>query len=132
MASLKANAVSSRAVFVVALALVALLAGGCSTNPRRVLLNQTATTLGSHKMTIQPVGRWHSSNIFGGAQQDTDGKQMWVFSAGATKIVIKEEQLSVNGKSYGKLREGDHVDVAFSKVFVNDKEVAEGGALASR
>jgi hypothetical protein len=130
MASLKASGVSSRTALVVALALGALLLGGCNKG-RRVLLNQTATTLGSHRMSIQPVGRWHSS-IFGGQQQDADGKQMWVFSAGETKIVVKEEQLSVNGKSYGKLKEGDHVDVAFGKVFVNNKEVAEGGALASR
>lgn len=131
MATLKANGFSSRAILVSALALGALLAAGCSSGPRRYLLNQTATTLGSHQMTIKPVGRWHS-NTFNGQQQDTDGKQIWVFSAGTTKIVVKEEQLSVNGKSYGKLKEGDHVDVAFNKVFVNDKEVAEGGALASR
>jgi hypothetical protein len=124
MATHKANGSSSRAPFAAALALCALLAAGCSRGPRLILLN-------THKMTIKPVGRWHS-DIFGGEQQDTDGKPMWVFSAGATKVVVKDEQLSVNGKSYGKLKEGDHVDVAFDKVFVNEHEVAEGGALASR
>jgi hypothetical protein len=131
MASRKTKVVASRAALISALAISALLVAGCSRGPRHVLLNETATTLGSHKMTIKPVGRWHS-DIFGGEQQDTDGKQMWVFSAGATKIIVKDEQLSVNGKSYGKLNAGDHVDVAFDKVFVNDKQVAENGTLASR
>ena len=74
MTTHQANGFSSRAAFVAALALCALLAG-CSGGPRRVLLNQTAATLGTHKMTIKPVGRWNS-NIFGGEQQDTDGKPM--------------------------------------------------------
>lgn len=130
MASVKANAVSSRTALVVALALVVLLPGGCS-HVRRAMSNQTATTLGSHHMTIAPTGRLNSS-IFGGEQRDVDGKQMWVFSAGETKIVVKEEQLSVNDKSYGKLNTGDSVHVVYGKVFVNDKEVTEGGALASR
>lgn len=130
MASLKAHRVSSRTTFVFTLAAIALLVGGCS-RAKRVLTNQTATTLGTHRMTIKPIGKW-DSNIFGAEQQDADGKRMLVFSAGETKIVVKEEQLRVNDKSYGRLNAGDRVDVAFGKVFVNDKEVGEGGALASR
>jgi hypothetical protein len=114
-----------------ALFAAALLSQACAGGPRGVLLNERATTLGSHNMIIQPVGKWHS-NSFAGPQQDTDGKQMWVFSVDETKIAVKDERLSVNGKDYGKLNPGDSVAVRYAKVYVNGKEVSEGGALASR
>ena len=116
---------------VCALALGALLLQACAGGPRGVLLNERATTLGSHNMIIQPVGKWHS-NSFAGPQQDSDGKQMWVFSVDETKIAVKDERLSVNGKDFGKLNPGDSIAVRYAKVYVNGREVAEGGALASR
>lgn len=122
---------AATAAAVLALALFALLSQACTGGPRGALLSERATTLGSHNMIIQPIKHW-GGDSFAGAQQDADGKQMWVFSVDETKIVVKDERLSVNGKDFGKLNPGDSIAVRYAKVFVNNKEVAEGGALASR
>ena len=123
------DAATAAAVF--SLTLFALVSQACTGGPRGVLLSERATTLGSHKMVIQPIKHW-GGDSFAGPQQDADGKQMWVFTVDETKIVVKDERLSVNGKDYGKLNAGDSVAVRYGKVLVNEKEVSEGGALASR
>lgn len=88
------------------------------------LLNKDKTVLDSHPVTITPCG-WKLENKFGGAVKDEQsGKTYYKHSCGETVVTIKDEELAVNGKSYGKLAKAtDSVKVNGGRVFVNDKEV---------
>jgi hypothetical protein len=88
------------------------------------LLNKDRTILGSHSVTITPCG-WKLENKFGGEVRDEQaGKVYYKHSCGETVVIIKDEELVVNDKSYGKLATAnDSIKVSSGKVFVNDKEV---------
>ena len=88
------------------------------------LLNRDKTVLGAHPVMITPCG-WKLENKFGGPVKDEQsGKTYHKHSCGETIVTIKDEELVVNGKSYGKLAKAtDSVKVDGSRVFVNDKEV---------
>ncbi|HEY0006530.1 MAG TPA: hypothetical protein VGB17_17235 [Pyrinomonadaceae bacterium] len=114
------------------LLLATVLVQGCQHNARELLLNQSATRLGSHKLLIRPSSNLHESTHAATEIDKADGKPVYRFTAGQTTLVIKNEVLSVNGKSYGTLNAGDSVTVDYGRVLVNDKEVKEAGTLASR
>lgn len=88
------------------------------------LLNRDNTVLAAHRVTITPCG-WKLENKFGGSVKDEQtGKTYYKHSCGETIVTIKDEELAVNGKSYGKLANAtDSVKVDGGRVFVNDKEV---------
>ena len=44
------------------------------------------------------------------------------FTAGETEIVVKDDSLYVNDKSYGKLKKGDTITVEFGRVIVSGKQ----------
>lgn len=92
---------------------------------RRSMLsfNQGGSRLGSHFVKVSPAC-WtnESSSSEGGKHR---------FSCGDTTVVIEDEKLSVNGQSYGALKQGDTVEVEGGKVRVNAKEVAASGMVAS-
>ena len=63
-----------------------------------------------------------------GLEAQRDGTSRIVsdeFTCGDTKVVINENRLTVNDKSYGTLSEGDHVAVDYGKVRVNREVRAE-------
>lgn len=88
------------------------------------VLNKDKTTLGNHQVVITPCG-WKLEDKFGGAVKDEQtGKTYYKFSCGETVVTIKDEELVVNGKAYGKLVNAtDSVKVDGSKVLINGKEV---------
>ena len=88
------------------------------------LLNKDNTVLGAHRVTITPCG-WKLENKFGGQVKDeATGKTYYKHSCGETVVTIRDEELAVNGKSYGKLANAaDSVKVDGGRVFVNGKEV---------
>jgi hypothetical protein len=88
------------------------------------LLNRDKTILGAHSVVITPCG-WKLENKFGGPVKDEQsGKVYHKHSCGETVVTIKDEELAVNGKSYGKLANAtDSVKVDGIRVFVNGKEV---------
>ena len=76
--------------------------------------------LGSHLVSIRPACDTATTNSM--TQTEPDGTSRVVayeFTCGDTKVEIRENTLTVNGKSYGTLDEGDLVAVDFGKVRVN-------------
>lgn len=112
---------SSRMIVALLFLCVVLASQGCGGFR---LLNRDNTVLGTHPVTITPCG-WKLENKFGGAVKDEQtGKTYYKQSCGETIVTIKDEELAVNGKSYGKLANAtDSVKVDGSRVLVNGKEV---------
>jgi hypothetical protein len=88
------------------------------------LLNRDKSVLGAHPVMITPCG-WKLEDKFAGSVKDEQtGKAYHKYTCGETILTIKDEELVVNGKSYGKLAAAtDSVKVDGGRVFVNDREV---------
>ncbi len=88
------------------------------------VLNRDKSVLGAHSVMITPCG-WKLEDKFAGSVKDEQtGKAYHKYSCGETVLTIKDEELVVNGKSYGKLATAtDSIKVDGDRVFVNDKEV---------
>lgn len=86
-------------------------------------INQGSSRLGSHLVKVSPACWTNESSSSEGAKHS--------FSCGDTTVVIDGEQLLVNGRSYGMLKQGDTVDVERGKVRVNATEIAASQAVAS-
>ena len=82
-----------------------------------------ALPLGSHKVSVRPkcISK-QISNRFPGKDK------IYNLTCGETQVTIRNEELSVNGRVYGMLKEGDAVHVDGVKVFVNSEEVSEAAA----
>ncbi len=82
--------------------------------------------LGSHRVSIKPFCDGASSGTLAQAQRDGTSRIIaYEFTCGDTKVVIRENMLTVNDKSYGRLNEGDQVAVDYGKVRVNREVRAE-------
>jgi hypothetical protein len=79
-----------------------------------------ALPLGTHKVSVRPY--CVSKQIHN--DEDTGGRT-YNLTCGDTKVTIRNEELIVNGKSYGRLSEGDSIHVEDEKVFVNGKQTEE-------
>jgi hypothetical protein len=92
---------------------------------RRSMLgfNQGGSRLGSHLVKVTPACWTNESS------SSDRGKHS--FSCGNTTVVIDQEKLTVNGRSYGALQQGDTVEIEHGKVRVNAREVAASGMVAS-
>jgi hypothetical protein len=88
------------------------------------VFNRDKSILGTHQVVITPCG-WKLEDKFSGAVKDEQtGKTYFKYSCGETLMTIKDEELTVNGKSYGKLaNEFDFIKIDGSKVFVNEREI---------
>lgn len=111
---------SSKAAGTLLLLCMMLLSQGCGAFR---VLNKDNSVLGKHPVTITPCG-WKLEDKFAGSVKDEKGKTYYKYSCGETVLTIKDEELAVNGKSYGKLaKETDSIKVSGGKVFVNGQEV---------
>ncbi len=79
-----------------------------------------ALSLGTHKVSVRP--RCMSKQIHNDA--DSVGKT-YNLTCGDTKVTIKYEELTVNGKTYGKLNASDSIHVEDGKVLINDRPTEE-------
>jgi hypothetical protein len=99
------------------------------------VFNRDNTTLNAHPVTITPCG-WKLEDKFAGTTKDElTGKPYFKHTCGETVVAIKDEELIVNGKSYGKLaKPTDAVKFDNGRVFVNGNEVQAiaTGAVAER
>lgn len=85
--------------------------------------NQGGSRLGSHLVKVSPAC-WTNENSSSIGSKHS-------FTCDDTTVVIDGEKLSVNGQSYGTLKQGDTVDVERGKVRVNAREIAASGMVAS-
>lgn len=92
--------------------------------------NQDKSVLGAHQVVVTPCG-WKLEDKFSGTVKDEQtGKSYYKYSCGETVVTIKDEELIVNGRSYGRLaNETDSVKVDRDRVLINGKEIQE---VASR
>ena len=82
----------------------------------------TETKLGSHLVSIRPYCDSSSSGSLTESQKDGTSRIVsYEFTCGETKVEIRDNTLTVNGKSYGTLNEGDRIAVDFGKVRVNSE-----------
>jgi hypothetical protein len=78
--------------------------------------------LGSHKVTITPRCVTKEIN-----NRFPDKQEIYNLTCGDTNVVIRNEELIVNGKSYKVLKAGDSVEVHSGQVLVNSRQVEPAG-----
>jgi hypothetical protein len=100
-----------------------ILMQGCSDVQSR-LLNRADEFIDGHHVVISPCRGSYTKTI---SDTPTDRDHIFGCHDDRIKVQIKNEQLTVNGKSYGTLSRGDSVAVKNDKVFINSKEA---GAVA--
>jgi len=79
-----------------------------------------AITLGTHKVSVRPrcvTTRINNRFPAGGA--------IYNLNCGDTAVMIRNEELVINGKSYGRLSEGDAVHIEGGSVFIDGKQIEE-------
>lgn len=91
----------------------------------------TVTEEGHYKINITPSGLLSNRTGF----EEHDGIAIFhscnVFGS-ETEVAIRHGELSVNDQNYGKLKEGDSINVDHGKVFINSKEAHAVEVVASR
>jgi hypothetical protein len=101
-----------------------LLLQGCNSTTHNELMGIEEVTVNGHTIVVTDCYRW-------GKQQpqtieDAPGKSIHRFNpCRDADILLKYEELIVNGKSYGMLSKGDRVTLDHHKVLINDKEARE-------
>jgi hypothetical protein len=98
---------------------------GCS-DAHALLWNKADAVIDGHRVVITPCRASYTKTI-----SDTPANRDHIFACHDNSIAvhIKNDEMSVNEKSYGTLKRGDRVAVRDGKVFINEKEAA---ALAAK
>ena len=82
--------------------------------------------LGTHLVTVRPRCDLPSTTSHSLTEQDGSSRiTHYEFTCGDTTVLIRDNTLTVNGKSYGTLIEGDEIAIDYGKVRVNSKLRAE-------
>lgn len=101
-----------------------LFTQGCS-DMNTLIWNKAETTIDGHRVVIRSC-----RNSYTRTEYDAKENRRHIFGcANYVKVEIGNEELTVNGKSYGTLGRGDSVEVKGGKVLVNNKEA---GAVAMK
>ena len=103
---------------VVALSLLALCSGSACMRSERVA---SEATLGSYHVSVRPACQGMSTGSRTRSGQNGTSLPDYELRCGDTTLAIKGRVLSVNGKSYGMLSEGDRIAIDFGKVRVNSE-----------
>jgi len=95
------------------------LLSGCSRS-NNLLLGRVEATVGGH--TVAVTDCYRTSVPPPVKMADTpDGKSAYRFTpCRDADIMIRDDELTVNGKTYGHLGQGDKVTVDHGKVLIND------------
>ena len=100
-------------------AMVLVFLAGCSQGGH----DKSVKQLGSHRVCIMPGSPNTSYN-----SRTSGGVTHYEFICAGTKVLIDNEELTVNGVSYGKLEENDSITIILpGTIYINDREVAKGG-----
>ena len=105
------------------LCLVFLLQG-CNSTINNELLGIEEVTVNGHTIVVEDcyrIGKQTAETI-----EDAPGRSIHRFApCRDADVLIKYEELIVNGKSYGMLNKGDTITVHHDKVLINSKEAQE-------
>jgi len=94
----------------------AMLMAGCITINRE----PREAKLGSHQVSVLPSCQHASTHSQRHYENDGSSKILFYeFTCGDTSVRLDGNALSVNGKSYGTLNEGDTIAVNYGNVRVN-------------
>ncbi len=102
------------------------LLSACSRS-NNVLLGRVEAKVGSHTVVVTDCYRTHVPKPQ--RLDDTAGGQpSWRFApCRDAEVLIKGDELLVNGQAYGPLREGDSITVDHGKVLINDADAPRRG-----
>ena len=82
----------------------------------------TRAELGTHLVSVRP----QCDGSHRRTEEDSRGRiTFYEFKCGDTTVLIRDNTLTVNGKSYGTLSEGDQIAIDYGKVRVNSEVRAE-------
>jgi hypothetical protein len=96
-----------------------LVAQGCS-DMHTLVWNKAETVMDGHKVVIHAC-----RNSYTRVEADTPTDRHQIFGCATyVKVDLHNDALTVNGKGYGTLSQGDSVEVKGDKVFINKKEAA--------
>ena len=116
------HAIAKPALIISALLLFLFTQASCS-DLHTLAWNKAEQTLDGHKVVIKPCRDSYTETEI---DTKTETGRYYIFGCGdKVKVEIRNEALTVNGKSYGMLGAGDSVEVKDGKVFINAKEVVE-------
>jgi len=118
----KSSSIKSVAVLL-SLCFVSLCAG-CH-HSTMTIVNHGQDVINGHRVTITPC--LHSTNTT--LKDKSPEDSLHSMKCGETEVVINNEELVVNGKSYGKLKTGAAVAVDHGRVLIDSTETKE---VASR
>ena len=93
-----------------------------------VLLGRVEAKVGSHAVVVTDCYRTNPpapEKI--GATMTEDAAVYHYAPCRDADIFIRNEQLTVNGKSYGLLKQGDSITVDHGKILINDREPRPAG-----
>ena len=80
----------------------------------------TDIELGSYHISVRPQCDDRSTTANRRIEEDGSSRITdYELKCGDTTVVIRDSQLTVNGKSYGTLTDGDRIAIDFGKVRVN-------------
>jgi hypothetical protein len=86
----------------------------------------TKAELGTYVVSIRPQCGVLSTTTHNRTEEDgTSHITHYEFKCDDTTVLIRDNTLTVNGKSYGTLREGDQIAIDSGKVRVNSEIRAE-------
>ena len=86
----------------------------------------TGTNLGSYHVKVRPQCNSLSTTSENRTEEDGSERALYhELTCGDTTVLIRDNTLTVNGKSYGTLTEGDEIAIDHGKVRVNSKVRAE-------
>jgi len=87
-----------------------------------LLLGRVEATVGGHKAIVTDCYRTNVPSPERLADS-ADGKVVYRFApCRDAEVVLRGTELSVNGKAYGPLKDGDTITVDHGKVLINERE----------
>ena len=82
----------------------------------------TRVELGTHLVTVKPHCDATSTTSHRRFEEDGSSRiTHYEFKCGDTSVLIRDNTLTVNGKSYGTLTAGDQIAIDYGKVRVNSE-----------
>ena len=82
----------------------------------------TTVELGAYHVSVKPHCNSTSTTTHERSEQDgTTRVTHYEFTCGDVTVLIRDNTLTVNGKSYGVLEDGDQIAIYYGKVRVNSE-----------